>query len=111
MSETDGTTKQDLLDMEGRIMNRIDGRIDATERRLAAKLDAAANSFAVDVGHLHSENRAMLDRLKKIDANVTTGIELLVRQSRWHDETDTSAVELLVRVNAIEKRLYDLEHR
>jgi hypothetical protein len=96
MGENNGVTKQDLLDME---------------TRLAAKLDRAAQSFAIDVGHLHSEIRALLDRLKKIDANVTTGVEMLVRQSRWHDETDTSAVELLVRVNALEKRLHDLEHR
>jgi hypothetical protein len=84
--------------------------LDGMEARLAGKLDRAAQSFGVDIGHVHGEIRALLDRIKKIDANVTTGVEMLVRQSRWHDETDTKAVELLFRVNAIEKRLDELEH-
>jgi hypothetical protein len=93
------------------ILNGVDERVQKAESRLAAKLDRAAESFAVDVGHLHGEIRAGLDRLKKIDSNVTTGVEMLVRQSRWHDETDTKVLELLVRMDGLEKRLYNLENR
>lgn len=42
-------------------------------------------------------------------ANVATCIEMIARQSRWHDETDPKAVELPMRVNAMEKRLLGFE--
>ncbi len=89
---------------------RLDARILASEGRLTAKLDHAAQAFATDVGQLHGEIKALLTRVKKIDTNVTTGIELIARQSRWHDETDTSAVELLVKFVDLERRVYNLEH-
>ena len=93
MAFMDEDLKAYLAEMRGDVMGRI---------------DRAAQSFAVDLGHVHSEIRAVLDRVKKVDSNVTTCLELLVRQSRWHDETDTKAVELLVRVNELERRLNDL---
>jgi len=92
------------------ILEGVGGRMNKLEVHLAGKLDRAAESFAVDIGQLHGEIRAMFDRLRKIDSNVTIGIELITRQSRWHDETDTKVLELLVRVDGLEKRLYNLEH-
>jgi hypothetical protein len=83
--------------------------LDGMEARIRAHADRAAEATATEVGHLHSEIGAVLDRVKKMDANITTCLEMLVRQSRWHDETDSKAIDLLLRVNALEKRVIDLE--
>jgi hypothetical protein len=68
--------------VETRMREHVGAECGKVESRLAGKLERAAQAFAVDIGHVHLEIRAVLDRLKKMDANVTTGVELLVRQSR-----------------------------
>jgi len=87
--------------------------LEAMEGHLRAQIqsveDRTAALIAAEVGSLHTEIRAVLDHGKKTNANVTTCLEMIARQSRWHDETDTKAVDLLMRVNAMEKRLLDLE--
>jgi len=88
--------------MESRLSGKIESVVQASEDRTAALI-------AAEVGALHSEIRAVLDHGRKTGANVTTCIEMIARQSRWHDETDANTAELLMRVNAIEKRLLNLE--
>jgi hypothetical protein len=83
--------------------------LEAMEARLIGRIERAAEATATEIGSLHTEIRAVLDHGRKTGTNVTTCLEMLVRQSRWHDETDTKAVDLLIRVNAMEKRLLDLE--
>ena len=73
------------------------------------RLDAAAHSTSVDIGHVHTEIQALHSRMTKMQANITTSLELLTRQSRWHDETDANAAALLTRVNELERRVNDLE--
>jgi hypothetical protein len=97
--------------MEARLTEKLEHNSTELEARLVGKLDRAAEAFATDVGHIHTEIRAVLDRVRKMDTNVATCIELLVRQSRWHGETDTKAIELLMRVNEIENRVHNLENR
>jgi hypothetical protein len=86
---------------------------EAMEGRLRTQIqsaeDRSAALIAAEMGSLHNEIRAVLDYGKKTGANVTTCLEMIVRQSRWHDETDNKAMELLMRVNSMEKRLLDLE--
>lgn len=88
MSENNGNaTKQDLMDMTQHILHEMGMRFEHVDTRLAS----------IDT------------RLKKTESNVATCLELLTRQSRWHSDTDTNALELLKRVNALEKRVSDLE--
>jgi hypothetical protein len=88
--------------------------LEAMEARLSAQIRSAEDRTMAPIqsaedGGLHTEIRAVLDHGRKTGANVTTCIEMIARQSRWHDETDAKAVDPLMRVNAMEKRLLDLE--
>jgi hypothetical protein len=131
----DEDLKQYLEGMENRLRGEIRGEIRSSEERTGALLagveertgaliagleertaaltagveERTAALIAAELGSLHIEIRAVLDHGKKTGANVTTCIEMIARQSRWHDETDSNAVELLMRVNALEKRVLDLE--
>jgi site-specific recombinase len=78
---------------------------------IQARLDAAAHSTSVDIGHVHTEIQALHGRMTKMQANITTCLELLTRQSRWHDETDASAAALLARVNDLERRFVELQRK
>jgi hypothetical protein len=107
----DAELRRYLEEMEGRIGANVSEKCEEVRAERSGRLDRAAEAVAVDVGHLHGEIRTVVDRVRKMDANVTTCLEMLVRQSRWHDGRDSKAIDLLVRVNAMEKRVLDLEGR
>lgn len=95
--------------MDAELKAYLEGMEARLREEFRARLGRAAEAAATDVGHVHSEVQALHARVRKMDTNVTTCIELLTRQSRWHGETDANALELLTRVNQLERRVIELE--
>jgi len=89
----------------------IDVRFEALEKTFTGKLDRAAEAFASDIGTLHEQIKAVDRTLRRAEGTITTALELLVKQSRWHEETDNAVRDLGNRMIVMERRIGDLERR
>lgn len=89
---------------------------------LAGKIDRAAVATASDIGSLHTEIQQVETRLKtriddmdrrlrRVDANTITTLELLTRQSRWHEESDNAIQDMLAAKAEMERKLDELRAR
>jgi hypothetical protein len=83
------------------VEDRTTALIGVTERRLADHIAETAQGgrrtaplVAAELGGLHSEIQDIDRRLKRVDGNTITTMELLTRQSAWHEESD-NAVRML----------------
>jgi hypothetical protein len=108
------------------VEDRTTALIGATERRLADHIaetaqgveDRAAALVAAELGGLHNEIQDIDRRLKRVDGNTITTMELLTRQSRWHEESDnavrtltTQQTEFAHKLEDLRARVEKLEHR
>jgi hypothetical protein len=50
-------------------------------------------------------------RLKHADSNITVALELLVRQSRWHQETDANVEQNSNRLGMLEADVREIKQR
>jgi predicted nucleic acid-binding Zn-ribbon protein len=94
----DNETKEYLRAMEERIAALIAGETATThselkgvEERLTWRIDEIDR------------------RLKRVDSNTNTTMELLARQSRWHEQSDNSLSGLSTEVNKLRERIEKLE--
>jgi len=94
MSDTNGQiTKQDLEEAFTRFSQHI---LHEVETRLDEK-----NEKLDDIDR----------RLRRVDGNTITALELLTRQSRWHEESDNAIHDVIKRQGEIQKTLEDLKGR
>jgi phage replication-related protein YjqB (UPF0714/DUF867 family) len=101
------------------VEDRTTALVGATERRLADHIaetaqgveDRTAALVAAELGGLHSEIQDVDRRLKRVDGNTITPMELLTRQSRWHEESDNAVRTLTTRQTEFAHKLEDLRAR
>ena len=101
------------------VEDRTTALIGATESRLVAHIaetaqgveDRTAALVASELGTLHTEIQDVDRRLKRVDGNTITTMELLTRQSRWHEESDNAVRSLTTRQTEFAHKLEDLRSR
>jgi hypothetical protein len=65
-----------------------------------------------DIAKLIEEmSNSFSEELKHADSNITVALELLVRQSRWHRETDDAAELNATRLGKLEADVLAIEHK
>jgi hypothetical protein len=97
-----------------------------SEQDLARLIEAMSESLSAEITlvrtDLHAEMKAGFERidarmdafdrrLKHTDANVTTALEMLVRQSRWHQETDAKVESDATRIGKLEADVAAIKQR
>jgi chromosome segregation ATPase len=104
-----------FAEMEARFA-AIDEKFAELESRLTWKMDRAAEAFAGEIGKLHIQIQDLDRRLRRVDGNTITTMELLTRQSRWHEESDnairdfaTGQTDLARKVEELRVRIEKLE--
>jgi hypothetical protein len=74
-----------------------------------------SNSFSEELraGFKRLEDRmdSFGRRLKRADSNITVALELQVRQSRWHQETDDAAELIATRLGKLEADVLAIKHK
>jgi chromosome segregation ATPase len=101
------------------VEERTTAFVGATERRLASHIaetaqgveDRNASLVAAEMGSLHTDIQQIDRRLKRVDGNTITTMELLTRQSRWHEESDNELRTLTRRQSEFAHKLEDLRER
>ncbi len=73
--------------------------------------DRTAALIASEPGPLHITIRDMDRRLRRVDGNTITTMELLTRQSRWHEQSDDAVHDFVTRQAEVERKLDDLRSR
>jgi dienelactone hydrolase len=118
-----GASESRLADLIAETAQAVEDRtttlIGATERRLADHIsetaqaveDRTAALIAAELGGLHSEMQDIDRRLKRVDGNTITTMELLTRQSRWHEESDNAVRMLTSQQTEFAHKLEDLRGR
>ncbi len=87
---------------------RLDTKFAQSEVRLIARLDRAAEAFASEMGSLHTEIQA-IDARQRRDAGLTTTLmDLVMKQSRWHQDSDNKVADILSRQTEFARKLEDL---
>jgi hypothetical protein len=85
------------------------------EADLAKLIEEMSNSFSAELkaGFKRLEDRmdSFDRRLKHADSNVTVALELLVRQSRWHQETDANVEQNSSRLGMLEADVREIKQR
>lgn len=80
--------------------------LEAMETRLAQHI-------LHEVGTRIDEVKTRIDdvdrRLRRVDMNTITTAELLVRQSRWHEESDNTIHDVIKKVDELRVRVEKLE--
>ena len=80
------------------------------------KIDRFAEAVATEIGSLHTQIKLVEDRLvaqfegidarQRRDASLTTTLmELVVKQTRWHEQSDNAAAELAARRAEFSRKL------
>ena|SRR5258708_7685438 len=89
----------------------LDAKFAAIDARFVAidvKFDRAAEAFAGEIGSLHTELQA-IDARQRRDAGMTTTLmELVVKQTRWHQQSDNAIADLTARQSEFARRLDEL---
>jgi dienelactone hydrolase len=104
---------------ERRLTALICESVVASESRLAAHIaetaqaveDRTAALIAAELGGLHSDMQEIDRRLKRVDGNTITTMELLTMQSRWHEESDNAVRMLTSQQTEFAHKLEDLRAR
>ena len=126
----DEDLRQYLVGMEQRIDGRLtateqqlDGRLTAMEQRLDDRITATeqrlVSVLASEIGTLHEQIKQVEQRLgarieavearQRHDAGLITSLmELVLKQTRWHEQTDNAIVDLAARNAEVGRRLDDL---
>jgi hypothetical protein len=96
--------------------------LEAMEARLGAQIQASEHRSAVrvgsEIGSLHTqitktEERIVaridaIDARQRRDAGLTTALmELIIKQTRWHEETDNTVADLAARHAHLARKLDD----
>lgn len=85
------------------------------KQHLEAMETRLAQHILHEVGTRIDEVKARIDdmdrRLRRVDANTITTMELLARQSRWHEESDNAIHDMIKRQGDTEKKLDELRVR
>ncbi len=87
---------------------RMNARFDGMETRVNGRFDRLAEAVATEVGSLHEQIKDVERRLQRVDGNTITTMELLTRQSRWHEQSDNAVRELTVRQGEFARKLDEL---
>lgn len=86
-----------------------------SETDIAKLIEEMSNSFSAELkaGNKRLEDRmdSFDRRLKHADSNITVALELLVRQSRWHQETDANVEQNSNRLGMLEADVREIKHR
>ena len=133
---SDTVTKQDLQEMATRILHEVGRRFDEVETRFNevetrfSEVETRFNGVETRFNHeltemakhiLHevgtrfdASNIQMQDmdrRLRRLDGNMITTMELLTRQTRWHEQSDNAIHDLVKRQAELERRVNDPGNR
>lgn len=73
--------------------------------------DRTAALIAAEVGSVHNEVRELDRRLRRVDGNTITTMELLTRQSRWHEESDSAVRDISSSQSDLVRGLEELRYR
>jgi dienelactone hydrolase len=80
-------------------------------RNRTGREDRTAALIAAELGGLHSDMQEIDRRLKRVDGNTITTMELLTMQSRWHEESDNAVRMLTSQQTEFAHKLEDLRAR
>ncbi len=118
-----GASESRLIDHIAKTAQALEDRtaaaITASESRLTIRIaetaqgveDRTAALIAAELGSLYTEIQDVDRRLKRVDGNTITTMELLTRQSRWHEESDNAVRTLTTRQTEFAHKLEDLRTR
>jgi|SRR5580658_8422072 hypothetical protein len=92
------------------------------EADIAKLIEEMSNSFSAELKqgfdridrrlqNLEDRMDSFDRRLKHADSNVTVALELLVRQSRWHQETDATVEHNTNRLGMLESDVREIKQR
>ena len=85
------------------------------EADIARLIEEMSNSFSAELkaGFQRLEERmdSFDRRLKHADSNISVALELLVRQSRWHQETDANVEQNSNRLGMLEADVREIKQR
>jgi chromosome segregation ATPase len=85
--------------------------IEDMARSLHTEMRAGFRRLEERMGNLERRMGSFDRRLAHADVNITTALEILVRQSRWHQETDANAESALVRIGKLEEDVAAIKRR
>ena len=113
-------------------LDGIDQKLAGVDQRLAGvdqrfetidqRFESLANVIASEIGSLHVQIAKTEERLiaridavearQRHDAGLTTTlVELVLKQTRWHEQTDNAIAESAARQTDLSRRLDELERR
>jgi chromosome segregation ATPase len=96
--------------MDGRVAKLSDDLIRHTAN-VNRLIDDHSASLQREIAHLAVKADNIDTRLRKADSNITTALELLVRQARWHNATDVSVALAGERLFKVEQDIEDIRRR
>ena len=86
-----------------------------SETDIAKLIEEMSNSFSAELKASFKRLEDRMDsfdrRLKHADSNITVALELLVRQSRWRQETDAAAEQNSSRLGMLEADVREIKQR
>ena len=89
---------------------------------IAQSEERTANVIAAEIGGVHSQIQDLDQRLgnqiqdidrriRRIDTNSLTAVEMITRQSRWHEQSDNAIADTVARHNEFARALQEIRTR
>jgi hypothetical protein len=108
------------------LTNWLTGTIAQSDERTAHLLrqgeERTAKVIAAEIGGVHSQIQDLDQRLgnqiqemdrriRRIDTNSLTAVEMITRQSRWHEQSDNAIADTVARHNEFARALQEIRTR